>query len=262
MGDPIECESIRQTFGGAHRTQELFLGSVKDNIGHAEGASGVAALIKTLLMMRNRAIPKQANFKALSPKIRSLELDRMAIAKRSQPWASQKLTAVINNYGAAGSNAAILLQEYSLSNGEQVKANTYSSGINKWELPFFISARTAESLRSYCMAMRAFLLKDRPANAKDAITNIAYNLTCKQNRGFEYLWTSTASDLTGLSHQLETAALKSNNLRKTPAHERPIVLCFGGQTGQNVSLSEDLFHNCDLLRMHLVRFNYLLCKLL
>ncbi|KAJ5604419.1 hypothetical protein N7510_009573 [Penicillium lagena] len=55
-GDPIECASIRQVFGG-QADRKLYLGSVKGNIGHAEAASGVAGLIKVLLMMQKRLIP-------------------------------------------------------------------------------------------------------------------------------------------------------------------------------------------------------------
>ncbi|KAH6617173.1 hypothetical protein F5144DRAFT_660065 [Chaetomium tenue] len=62
VGDPIECASIRSAFGGAHRQQELTIGSVKDVIGHTEAASGVAGCIKTLLMMQHGVIPKQPNF--------------------------------------------------------------------------------------------------------------------------------------------------------------------------------------------------------
>ncbi len=41
VGDPIEFESIRQVFGGGHRKEPLHVASVKGNIGHLEGASGV-----------------------------------------------------------------------------------------------------------------------------------------------------------------------------------------------------------------------------
>lgn len=41
VGDPIEFESIRQVFGGGHRKEPLHVASVKGNIGHLEGASGI-----------------------------------------------------------------------------------------------------------------------------------------------------------------------------------------------------------------------------
>ncbi len=44
VGDPIEFESIRQVFGGGHRKEALTVASVKGNIGHLEGASGMDLL--------------------------------------------------------------------------------------------------------------------------------------------------------------------------------------------------------------------------
>ena len=257
IGDPIECESIRHTFGGTHRSEELFLGSVKDNIGHIESASGVAALLKTILMMQNRTIPKQANFSSLNPDIPPLERDRMTIAKQSQTWTSKRLTAVVNNYGAAGNNAAILLREPPLSIGRSANAKEPSVPTYLQEFPFLVTAASPESLRAYCVALRSFLARSQGTLAKNALANVAYNLSRKQNRAFEYSWTSTASTFEALSDRLEKATVGLDCFSKIPKHARSVVLCFGGQSGQTVNLSEDLFHNCKLLRTHLVRFQLL-----
>ena len=53
VGDPIEYESIKDAFGGPQRDSTLYLGSVKANMGHCEAASGIAALIKFILMLQH-----------------------------------------------------------------------------------------------------------------------------------------------------------------------------------------------------------------
>ena len=252
MGDPIEWESIRQTFGGPNRTEQLFLGSVKDNIGHAEAASGVAALLKTILMIQNRTIPKQANFKSLSPRISSSTSDQMTVPKDSQPWASEKLSAIINNYGAAGSNAAIFLQEHAVSGGTRSEKKGVSAIVDSSEYPFFISAKSPESLLSYCTTLQSFATSARTSRANDALANLSYNLTRKQNHAFEYSWTSTASSLTALSDQLRAVAAAPDSFSKKADPILPVVLCFAGQTGKTVNISEDFFYNCRILRLHLV----------
>jgi acyl transferase domain-containing protein len=50
VGDPIEAEAIGRVFS-EHREHPLHLGSVKANIGHLEGASGLAGLLKTILAL-------------------------------------------------------------------------------------------------------------------------------------------------------------------------------------------------------------------
>ena len=104
VGDPIEYESVRRTLLGPQRQDKLFLGSVKDNIGHTEGASGAAGLLKTLLMMQKRIIPKQANFVSLSPRIAAPPGDTLSVPKETQTWTttSGKYVALVNNYGAGG----------------------------------------------------------------------------------------------------------------------------------------------------------------
>jgi acyl transferase domain-containing protein len=49
-GDPVEVASVRKVLGDANRTDQLYLGSVKGNIGHCETAAGIAGLLKVICM--------------------------------------------------------------------------------------------------------------------------------------------------------------------------------------------------------------------
>ena len=258
VGDPIECASIRTAFGGPNRTQELVIGSVKDVVGHTEGASGVTGVIKTLLMMQHGTIPKQPNFTSLNPKIPALEPDRLAIATQTRQWRDiSRRTALVNNYGAAGSNAAIVVQEYQRSSLAQ--AAKAASPENIVDYPIFISAKTTESLRAYSAALRAYL--DRYPSI--TLGDIAYNLARKQNKTLEYAATWTTGSIASLRQDLEAIesgtrlAVQRNadKKKKTGAvpWPSPVVLCFGGQTGRSISLSRDLVESSALLRAHLDR---------
>jgi acyl transferase domain-containing protein len=108
-GDPVEYRSIRQVFGGTRPT--LHFGSVKANIGHTGAASGIAGLLKVLLMIRNQRIPPQANFTALNSSILPLEPDYLSITTNELEWKATFRAACVNNYGAAGNNAAVIVCE-------------------------------------------------------------------------------------------------------------------------------------------------------
>jgi len=110
-GDPLEVSSIREVFGGSDRPTKLYLGSIKANTGHAESAAGVAGLLKAIAMLQKKAIPPHALFNSLNPKIPSLAPDRIVIAKTLEPWEAPFRAAWVNNYGAAGSNAALVVCE-------------------------------------------------------------------------------------------------------------------------------------------------------
>ncbi|KAK0671249.1 putative polyketide synthase [Cercophora samala] len=240
VGDPKEYESIRMALCGPFRKEELFVGSAKDTIGHCEAASGVAGLIKTLLMMHHKTIPPQAGFDILNPRIMTTPADRITIPKVSQPWnPAHRRVALVNNYGAAGSNAAILVREYN----EPAPLSPPSAPTS---YPVLLSAKTAVHLRFMIDALKAW----RPLTA--SFGDIAHNINKSQNPRFLYRLALTASNHDEMVARLDTLAASSII---SPITRLPVVLAFGGQTGQCVSFSEHLYNTSPLLRKHLADCN-------
>ena len=69
-GDPLEAKALAATLGRArHSTSPLMIGSVKTNIGHLEGAAGLASVIKTVFALERGIIPPSVNFKTHTPRI-------------------------------------------------------------------------------------------------------------------------------------------------------------------------------------------------
>ncbi|EEP77445.1 hypothetical protein UREG_02294 [Uncinocarpus reesii 1704] len=235
VGDPIEFRSIRETFGGLHRKDDVYVGSVKDNIGHTEASSGAASLIKTMLMFQNQTIPKLANFKRLNPKIEPLGGDRVLIPTQSRDWKAAKRIALINNYGSGGNNAAMVVEEWTPPPGPRTQLS---------RVPIFISGKTTEAVRSYCDILRSSL------GEKD-LADIAYNLAVKQNRDFKHSLIVTTASVRELSAQLESAASGDTELHELPNHTPPVVLCFGGQDGKIAHISKALYDSNVLLQRNL-----------
>ena len=72
VGDPIEASALHRTFGaGRTARQPLYVGSVKSNIGHLEGASGVVSVIKTAMMLEKGFILPNFDFKKPNKKVSS-----------------------------------------------------------------------------------------------------------------------------------------------------------------------------------------------
>ena len=61
VGDPIEAEAISAAFK-KEDNDPIYIGAVKPNIGHLEAASGVASLIKSILVLEKGLIPPNINF--------------------------------------------------------------------------------------------------------------------------------------------------------------------------------------------------------
>jgi acyl transferase domain-containing protein len=69
-GDPIEASALSKVFSpGRPQDRPLHVGSIKTNIGHLEGASGLAGVIKAVLMLENKMILPNTNFEIPNSRI-------------------------------------------------------------------------------------------------------------------------------------------------------------------------------------------------
>lgn len=110
VGDPIEAAAIGETFK-PHRKEPLYIGSVKSNIGHLEGASGLAGLTKIILALEKGIIPPNADFEKVHP---GLDLDGwgVKIPVKAVPWPTDGLRrASVSSFGYGGSNAHAVLDD-------------------------------------------------------------------------------------------------------------------------------------------------------
>ncbi|KAL4784866.1 hypothetical protein BJX76DRAFT_367271 [Aspergillus varians] len=112
-GDPRELKAIHEAFSQG-REGVLHVGSVKTNIGHLEGASGVAGLIKATMALEKRFIPPNMHFSTPNPEI-DFEGWGLQIPTAAKEWKVQNgipRRASINSFGYGGTNAHVILEEY------------------------------------------------------------------------------------------------------------------------------------------------------
>lgn len=119
-GDPTEAGAIAAVFqrGGPPKATTggrppLYVGCVKTNIGHVEAASGMAQVIKTVLVLENGVIPPNTNFEKINPRI---PIDRWGLKLPLAPTPfeagpSGVRRASINSFGFGGTNAHVVLDD-------------------------------------------------------------------------------------------------------------------------------------------------------
>lgn len=252
VGDPIEMESIRRIFGGPKRDSPLIVSSTKGNIGHLEGASGVAALIKTILQMQYRQAPPQASFKSLNPKISALEPDNLLIPRSTMTLPNGRLAACVNNYGAAGSNAAmIILAPPPKPSSQEALLAKPSQPV---KLPIQITAASEKSLLSYCATLDKLCGRFQntlsPPERSHILPNMAYSLSKRLNQDLAYSLTFTSTDVDQFQAQIREQTAQKNAIKERSS-ATPVVLCFGGQVSDKVGLDKSLWEQSALLRFHL-----------
>ncbi|OKI13016.1 hypothetical protein A6A08_16370 [Nocardiopsis sp. TSRI0078] len=113
LGDPIEVEAAWNVLGrDRDADRPLLLGSVKSNIGHAESASGMAALFKTVLALREGTIPSSLHCAEPNPHV---PWDRMNARVVTEPtdWraGSRPRMAGVSGFGFSGTNAHLIVEE-------------------------------------------------------------------------------------------------------------------------------------------------------
>lgn len=256
IGDPQEYLGVQEVFSGDSRRMPLYFSSVKGNIGHTEGASGVAGLIKTVLMMQKRMIPRQASFSKLNPKI-TLVPDQLVIPTSNIPWAAPTMVACVNNYGAAGSIAAMVVKgpvaNKVVSTAQETKLSKY---------PFIVSANDSKGLARNCSKLREQIAQLHPSSDQNILADIAFSLSDRQNRTLPTFLAATVSSMAELDDQLRIAASSSDSsLCTLHSKPKPLILAFGGQTNRSIGLNEDVYSSSVLLRNHLDRCDEILRSL-
>ncbi|KAL4789118.1 hypothetical protein BDV19DRAFT_395340 [Aspergillus venezuelensis] len=241
-GDPVEWHSIFEVFG-KRRHERTYVGSIKANIGHTEAASGVAGVLKLLMMLRHERLPPQANFASFNNTIPQEQRHSMSLPVQCLKWHSKFHAACVNNYAAAGNNTVIIMCQ--APSGQPTEATERrEQAVTRY--PVLICGQSTASLYRNCAAIAAFIVRTRPA-----LADVAFSIARCQNRGLCHRVTLEASSLIGLEHALSDRNYLQNRVVSPVRKARPVILVFGGQTTTTIHISKTMYDLSSLLRKHL-----------
>ena len=246
-GDPAEYVGIRKALGGPQRTAKLALGSVKGLVGHTEGVSGLIALVKILLMINEGMIPPQPNFCTLNPHIEASPDDQMHIPVILEQWGASFRAALINNYGASGSNASMVITEAPYASERRMCKAIHASNL---VLPIRICAADKGRLRDYAKRLLGFLHNQVISTAPAAnLGNLSFSICYQSNPTLDSQVAFNCCSQSELTSKLVSIIDGDTNhvftLVKSPL---PVVLCFGGQVSSFVGLDRTVYNCVSLLR--------------
>ncbi|BBY95272.1 phthiocerol synthesis polyketide synthase type I PpsE [Mycobacterium gallinarum] len=243
LGDPIEIEALRQAFevSDLDRPGPCVLGSVKSNIGHLDAASGVTGLIKTILCLKNKAIPPTVHYTAPNPELH-LEKTPFVVANTYTPWESDvPRRAGVSSFGVGGTNVHVVLEE-----APETSAVAATSGPQV----LLLSARTAESLQDARAALAAELSRDEQLSLPD----VAFTLAGR--RAYEVRMAAVVADradaaavLTALpdNPEHENVSVGQCPPGASPGAKRAAFL-FPGQGAQHVGMARGLYDTEPVFR--------------
>ncbi|MFJ5262507.1 SDR family NAD(P)-dependent oxidoreductase [Streptomyces sp. NPDC088387] len=194
LGDPIEAQALLATYG-QDRAEDapLWLGSVKSNIGHTQAAAGVAGIIKAVMAMRHRILPRSLHAGTPSTKV-DWDQGSVRLLTENRPWTDlgRPRRAAVSSFGASGTNAHTILEEPPAEEPADTEAAPRSAPPL---VPWVLTGRTEAALRE-----QAARLPDAVADADpvDVAHSLAATRTAHQYRSvvlgadLETLVTATA----------------------------------------------------------------------
>ncbi|KAI6708188.1 polyketide synthase [Diplocarpon mali] len=179
-GDLAEMNGVAAIFGGNRAADNpLYVGAVKANIGHGEASAGLASLIKSILILREKKIPGQPIpaggrfvFNHNYPNLPSLGI---RVAEQHQafrvPKPGGKRKLLLNNFDAAGGNVSLILEEYP----EGRAAGSGSQDPRKYHV-VAVSGHTAGSYTGNKKALLEFLRR----KPETSLADLAYSTTARR----------------------------------------------------------------------------------
>ncbi|MES2591098.1 MAG: SDR family NAD(P)-dependent oxidoreductase [Bacteroidota bacterium] len=237
VGDPIETKAFANVFSKRNADNPLMIGSVKTNIGHLEGAAGVAGLIKLALAIKNKTIPGNLHFDKINPKI-DLENWKLKVVDNTIVWPEQKdgspRVGGVNSFGAGGTNAHVVIEEY-IAKENNVKA------VSVQEENFYlfqISAQTNDALKNLLTEYKNYI------NSSDqSLRDICYNIGIRRS-DLKCRIAITAENKNDLIHKID-AFLEGTVLAGVVSNELNVPLkkvgfVFTGQGPQWFAMGQEL----------------------
>ncbi|PYI32372.1 putative polyketide synthase [Aspergillus indologenus CBS 114.80] len=245
VGDPAEYDSVRAVLGRSIRKKPLMLSSVKGLVGHVECTSGIISIIKVLLMIQKSMIPPQASFTTINPAIKATSADNIVIPTSLQQWDATFKAALINNYGASGSNASLIITQ------APTRARAIGTTVHDTSMkyPFRLTGFDDHSLQRYSKALRNYLTRDHP---ELNLADIAFNAARQRNWHLDRTLIFSVKSIDKLNKSLQACEDGDSNITSISLpSSRSVVLCFGGQVSKFVGLDRQVYEHVAVFRKHL-----------
>ncbi|WP_432001030.1 beta-ketoacyl synthase N-terminal-like domain-containing protein, partial [Streptomyces sioyaensis] len=272
VGDPIEAASLGAALGtDPRRSTPLPVGSIKTNIGHLEGAAGIAGLLKVVLCVEHGHLVPSLNFATPHPDI-PLDALNLRVQTESDAWTAQEgrqLFAGVSSFGMGGTNAHLIVGRTEESDqpdsadgaesadggdsadgadgadgGESASSSSTSSSAQSSAtgvggvVPWVVSARTAEAL-----AAQAERLAERVAGRGLSAADVGWSLVASRS-SFEHRAVVVGTEPGELTAGVRAVAAgrpdAAVTLGEATDHSGGTVFVFPGQGSQWVGMAVEL----------------------
>lgn len=256
-GDPIETGTIGEVFAASRplaangEPVPLAIGSVKTNMGHLEGASGIAGLVKAILSVEKGIIAPNIWFEHGNPAI-DFEGWRLQVPTEAKDWPLEGVRrASVNSFGYGGTNAHVIiddaqhfLQRYQRSYGHVRNDSGFvspDSDASPSTAPrsrmFLLSANDEGTLSRVGEKLADQLQTQSVFDEEKLLDDLAYTL-CERRSRLTYIASIVATGKADLVSKLQKPSSLSSGRSSPPS----ISFIFTGQGAQWWGMGRELLH--------------------
>ncbi|BBJ38683.1 hypothetical protein SSPO_014010 [Streptomyces antimycoticus] len=252
LGDPIEAHALLTTYGrDRSEDRPLWLGSVKSNIGHTQGAAGVAGVIKMIMAMRQETLPATLHVDQPTPHV-AWDTGAVRLLTESVDWprGERPRRAAVSSFGISGTNAHLLLEqppadEPSVPDRTPGPTTPDTAPQVGRVVPWVVSARTDQALRDQAEALAAHLTAYPGLPAADVAWSLARTRSAFEHRAVaigedhDELLAAVRALAEGRSHPGLTRATVA-------ARSGGTAFMFTGQGSQRPGMGRELYRTFDV----------------
>jgi len=229
LGDPIEAQAVLATYGQDRPTEKpLWLGSVKSNLGHTQGAAGIAGVMKMVLAMQHELLPRTLHVDEPSPHI-DWSASAVSLLTTEQPWpaVATPRRAGVSAFGVSGTNAHVIIEQAPSAPDEAVGPAPQTPSV----VPLLFSSRDAAGVPEQAARVAAFLAR-RPS-----LSLVDVGISLSQRAGLDHRAVTLSRDgLTALADGTPSADVVTG----VAGPAGGVVFVFPGQGSQWLAMAAGL----------------------
>ncbi|MFI5689280.1 type I polyketide synthase, partial [Streptomyces sp. NPDC051636] len=162
LGDPIEAQALLATYG-QDRDAPLWLGSVKSNLGHTQGAAGMAGVMKMVLALRHEKLPRTLGVDRPSSHV-DWSAGAVELLTEARPWRAGERTrrAGVSSFGISGTNAHVIVEE---APAEESAETVEPAALPV--VPWIVSGVNEDAVRAQAGRLREFAARQPEVDLAD-----------------------------------------------------------------------------------------------